>query len=154
MKRSALASAMFLAVACKPTGDSSVDCVAGEVGCACLPAAPGCEEGAVCFSQRCAVPSEGVLEISAADARACELLVEETSAEVAGVVFEDSVQGRFMTRGAKTAIAFFSASDAPVQGGAVRLQTVDGEPSTLTVLEAECFDREGAAVPGASIRIP
>ncbi len=87
------------------------------------------------------------LAVSSAQARACDVLFEDTDqVEVTAVSFGDGVQGTFVREGRRTAASFFSTADAPIPDGAVQVRTAGAGVDTLKIARVACADRKGEAL--------
>lgn len=130
----------------------TVVCTPGTQGCPCN--AGSCGAGLACKEDVCDPDGNaGGFTVSNPAVRACGLVIEVPGAAVA---FGDGVIGRTRREGARLAVTFVAASDAPLgvigaitdgQGGALDL-------SGVTPVGLECFDRLGAPVtaPGLSLQ--
>jgi hypothetical protein len=125
-------------------------CEAGASGCACRPGS-ACDADLVCDpeAQLCGRARTRSLPRIDAAARSCEVLLEDEGARVVGARFDATVRGEQVRQAPRTALAFHALADAPIGGGAVRVELVgDGE---LHVTRAQCFDREGRALEGGGM---
>lgn len=119
-------------------------CAPGDADCACL-AGSRCADGLVCTDGNvCERPrTEGLPAIDPA-ARSCEVLLEESGAQVSGVRFGGSVVGEFVRQAPKTALAFHARGDTAMAGLDVGVEVAgDG---AFTIASAHCFDRQGRVV--------
>lgn len=121
--------------------DPTVECEPGAEGCACAPPSR-CDDGLVCSDGTCAAPEEVVLTVPA-QARACEVLLRDTSGRVAGARFAEGVTGAHVREAPRTALSFASSSDAPI--GAVRVSVL-GDSGAFSVESSRCFDASGSAI--------
>lgn len=95
------------------------------------------------------------LQVGSADARSCEALVEDPNFLLRGANFGQGVQGTFLQRGTRAALAFSRKDDAAFQDGTITLQLA-GDPegaSSLSLREVACFDKDAQplAQPGLAI---
>ncbi|MCK6549423.1 hypothetical protein L6R52_26525 [Myxococcota bacterium] len=132
-------------------GCSSGDpCAAGAEACTCRASTPACDDGLGCTNGTCTKLDETALSISSADARACDVLVEDAGVVVEGAAFTGAT-GQVVREAPQTAISFFAASDAPFAAGAVRLRTRG--TGTPRVVSATCFDAAGRALANVTVRV-
>jgi hypothetical protein len=101
-------------------------------------------------------PVEGLgIEVSAVDARACELVLVDPGQKIAQVLFTGSVQGRSLRRGERVAVAFHASADAPMVAGDVGIalregaQDLQGVSATL----GRCFGFAGQVLEGAQVTL-
>lgn len=126
------------------------ECAAGMDGCPCE-AGDVCDEGLVCSDRVCRAPREVALNVDNPAARACEVLLRDAGDEVASVRFEGA-SGAHVREEPLTALSFSAGVDAPIAGGAVRVQVV-GDGTAFMVERSRCFDAAGRELSGASVRI-
>lgn len=119
----------------KCTPGASSDCPAGQV----CSASGVCEAGGV----------QGSLAIDAAEARACEVLLESATAKVVDVAFGSSDTGAFRARPPRYAVAVSRTSNTPFDGDSIRV-TIDGDTAAVSVKSVACYDASGASISGAS----
>ena len=115
----------------------------------------GCSAGEMCSADGTCQPTAGTrgeLVIDASAARACEILLESTTARVTGATFAPDVRGSFRERQPRTAVAITQTANAPFASGAVSLQ-IEGSPAAVSVKQVNCFDSTGAALANASVSI-
>lgn len=142
-------AALALALSACGSPEPSV-CAPGGEGCPCSSAST-CGDGLVCSSDSnvCLAPRSVSLPAIDPAARSCEVLLEDGTAHVVDAVFDSSVLGQSVRQAPRTAVTFFSASDAPIRSSAVRIQLAgDG---VMTVRTARCFDRAGRPLAGGGI---
>ena len=88
-----------------------------------------------------------VIEVSE-DTRSCEILVDNLPAniQVDSIEFTGAVEGFYLNRGTKVAMAFVATSDA-FPAGAVKVTMVAGSPEDFTnhinTSASACFDNKG-----------
>lgn len=126
-------------------------CTAGEVGCACT-AESTCGAGAVCTDGMCVGATVSGLTVESADARSCEILLEETGAQIKAATYLEGVQGAMRRKAPRVAIAMMRDGDEAFPAGAASL-TIDGETSGVRVDSVRCFDGAGAEIQGASVTL-
>jgi hypothetical protein len=84
--------------------------------------------------------------------RGCDVLLEESGGEIAGVTFGETVLGEQSRWAPRTAVSFVMRSDAAPSGS---LATVSVEAGgSVSIASASCYDRLGAPVasPGVALR--
>ncbi len=156
IRRTFLSSALFLSVGvasgCSdPEGEQNntpIECVAGQVGCACTSAST-CGDGAVCEEGMCVGVAVSGLTISSELARSCEVLLLESGSEILGATYADGVQGAWRKRAPNVALALSQTSDATLPAGTASLQ-ISGDPSGLSIQEVSCFDAQGVRIDGVT----
>ncbi len=126
-------------------------CTAGESGCACT-AESACGAGSVCTDGMCVGATVSGLSVESADARSCEILLEETSAQIKAATYPEGVQGAMRRRAPNVAIAMMRDGDEAFPAGAASL-TLDGDTSGVNIKEVRCFDPAGAVIEGASVAL-
>ena len=156
MLRKSLVLCLFAALisACgdtAPPPDAGV-CAPGGAGCACL-AGGLCGAGLVCDTGLCRAVSTSGLTVTNAAARSCEVVLVEAGTEVLGVDFADGTLGTQVHESPRTAVTFTRQTDTPFAAGAVTVRRTDGMGAAVTLSHARCFDREGNALPGDSLRL-
>jgi len=134
--------------------DSSTPCPEGTLNCACR-ASNLCDDGLTCTNNVCVtVTADGVVVGNSA-VRSCDILLNIGATTVADVAFDSSVIGRFRTKPQRLAIAFTARDDSSL-GGVADLIGSDGQPldpGTITVEQATCYDRLGAAVADPAVQL-
>lgn len=86
-------------------------------------------------------PSATDLTVSAAEARACELVLEESTDGAVSATFT-GVTGATVREAPLVAISFAADADAPIAPGAVKI-LVSGAGAAPKITRARCFDRLG-----------
>lgn len=126
-------------------GSSITPCEKGASACACAEGAV-CDDGLACdeVSRTCLPPRIALLPAIDARARSCELLLEDTSAHIANVRFDDTLRGEQVREAPRTALAFHALSDIPIDAASVELELL-GE-GTFRIARAQCFDQDGQAI--------
>lgn len=92
------------------------------------------------------------LTVSDPNARGCELLLTEGTAEVESVTFDSTVKGTFIREAPRVAISFVAAADAPIAGGAVKVAAA-GDSAQLQVKTVHCFDGKAAPLADVSVTL-
>lgn len=129
---------------------SVAPCVAGQAGCACAPERTCddqlvCSEDSVCEATR----TVGLPSIHP-DARACELLLEDSATtQVVGVSFGGDVQGELIVQPPRAALAFAAGSEGSIDPSNVRLELAGGED--IRIRKARCFGHSGEELPTPGI---
>ena len=92
-------------------------------------------------------PFEGLgLGLDNSDVRACEVVLKDPQNKIGEVVFDsDSVEGRFMRRGERIALAFHSKGGAEIADGAVGFTPGNGamDLEGIEVVVGQCVDAQG-----------
>jgi|GEM_PF-2673110 len=135
------------------------DCTSGAVGCLC-PDAGACAGGAQCNSGICRSAGPA-LRVTAAGARACDVILMLTDQAGAKAHFDSSVFGETFQRGTRFALSFAAREDKDLSGQLATLERVPawwGEGVTAfasapTVERAVCYDRLGIAISEASVDV-
>ena len=92
------------------------------------------------------------LRVTSADARACEVVLQDAAGAVAAIRFDDSVEGRFLSERGRVAASFFSRSDQGMAAGAIAVELkVGATEQGVSVASSRCFDRTGATLAGATV---
>lgn len=144
--RTMVALALWTGSACT---SEPAECGTGTDGCPCE-AGDVCDEGLVCSDRTCRTPREITLAVDDRNARACEVLLRDASAEVASVRFEGA-SGAHVREEPLTSLSFAASADGPIAASAVRVQVVGS--GDFTVETSRCFDSQGHELSGASVRI-
>lgn len=165
-----LAGAICLGAACsgcdpEPTQNNSTTattppdetCDVGTKDCPCDEGA--CGDGLVCEADICVteeepepMPTPMGLVIDSEQARACELLIEESdAARVLSATYGAGTIGALRRRAPRVAIAVSRADDTPFDKDSVALEAM-GAPDDLN-LTARCFDGEGSELPDAAVTL-
>ena len=140
-------TALFSACNCNPQ-----TCVAGEKDCPCKEANT-CNDGLACASNVCVAPTTGNVQVSDANARACELvLTETTGTSVASVTFNGGVVGTYIREAPRTAVTFAAPNDAVLPTSAIEV-ALSGPTSGVTVSRVSCVDSAGQKLANAAITI-
>ena len=71
---------------------NNAQCTVGEAGCACT-SEGACTDGSVCTDGQCVGASASGLVVDAAEARSCEILLEEGSGELLDVTWGEGLEG-------------------------------------------------------------
>jgi hypothetical protein len=90
-----------------------------------------------------------VLVVAGADVRACEAALRVEGGELESAP-SDAVRIEVVRREARVGIAATAKDDHPLASLPLRWR---GAPGRVVVERATCFDRRGAAVAGASLRL-
>ena len=134
--------------------DGSTPCPEGTLNCPCR-ASNLCDDGLTCANNACVtVTADGVV-VGNSLVRSCDLLLNIGTTTVADVSFDSTVIGRFRTKPQRLALAFTARGDSAL-GGVADLIGADGQPialSAITVEQATCYDRLGAAVADPAIQL-
>lgn len=98
-------------------------------------------------------PVEGAgLEVDQAQVRGCEVVLRDPDEAIRAVRFAGGLQGRFLRRGERLALAF-TATDSPGPG-AVSFDLRQGSDfDAVQVMLGRCVDGDGAALPQASVTL-
>lgn len=121
----------------------------GSEGCVCQSAA-ACDDGLACSEGACQRPREIAISVDGA-ARACELIILDGDAVVAGVTVDDQVRGTHVREAPRTAVSFTARNDASIRNGSVRLRVIGA--GEVRVDRARCFDSEGHLLLEANLRV-
>lgn len=132
--------------ACGPT------CEPGSLSCACKENAV-CDGALVCGGDhKCATPTLATVSVSAASARGCELVLNESAGTtVAAVNFKNGLEGTWVRQAPKVAVTFVAGGDSPVSGQ-VELGLV-GPASGVSVSKAGCVDVNGVRLAGVGASV-
>lgn len=101
--------------------------------------------GGVDPGERCGV------EVSGADARACELAFRCDGSCVA--TFARSVRGSSQQRGDQFAMAFIARDDMPLNGTVATLTLSERNRCSAKLVATTCYDRTGSALSGAAVSV-
>ena len=111
-----------------------------DAGWTC-PAGARCDDGSVCFGRVCESRSNFRVEVTASDARSCDLLFElGDPGRFVSAAWADGVRGHAETRGLLVGVALIATADELLTKVPVTLSTTGGMP---TVRSATCADRLG-----------
>jgi hypothetical protein len=91
------------------------------------------------------------VDVSNANVRACDLMVEGVSDAATQVSFDDSVTGVMLEGFNRTAIAFTGFRDVAL-GEVIVFRNVDGQ--SVHIDSVSCYDRLGRVVADPGIRLP
>ena len=133
------------------TVNNTSPCAEGTADCPCR-AGDMCDAGLVCDTGKCVGMTASGLTVSSADARACDLMLEEQSARVLSATGGDDVEVAHRRRAPRVAISFASKSDAPIAVGAVVLQST-GDAGGFAITSSTCYGADGAAIDGAQVTL-
>lgn len=98
-------------------------------------------------------PAELALTVSAAEARSCELRLQEGTNPISGIRWADSVTGTHRRQGSRTAVAFFTKDDAAIDQDAILLQVDGPNAEGIEVTFSRCFGKSGQVLPEATVRL-
>lgn len=156
MPRSSLVLCVFIALASacgepEPSPDAGT-CAPGSAGCACLEGAM-CADGLVCDNGLCRMVARAELTVTNPAARSCEVVLVEAGTEVLGVDFAEGNLGTHEREAPRTSVAFTRQSDTAFAGGSVTVRRSDGMGGSVTLTRARCFDKDGNALTGDTLRL-
>lgn len=134
-----------------PSDPDGGSCTPGSAGCACREGEL-CDGDLVCDTGLCRGVDRHEIEIVDADARSCEVVLVANGIEIVGVEFSDGVVGTSISEPPRTALTFFRQDDSSFGRGAVTALTSRGM-GRITARRARCFDRHGAELSGAALRV-
>ncbi len=102
-----------------------------------------CEKGTACFV------------VEHPDVRACDLLLKHNSnIQNPRVSFDSDVIGQFKSRDTRLAIAFVTQKDSGIGAGKPPvLVQIDGDIKSLEISQATCYDRKGAKLDNATVKM-
>jgi hypothetical protein len=134
-------------------GSGGSGCTPGTLGCPCN--AGACNGTLVCTNNTCAEPSLGpAMAVVAANARACDVLLNDPDGVVVGVVFGSAVRGQALQRGKSWGISFHALTDTALGAGLASLSLKSGGAATnVTLTSASCADRTGTAIAGTGVTV-
>jgi len=92
---------------------------------------------------------------SAAGARSCEVVLTDSAKAITGLSFSGDVEGRFLRRGERLAVAFSGRTNAqlPAAGVNLLLQSAGTSLTGMTLSNNRCFDAQGAVLSGATVTL-
>jgi len=94
------------------------------------------------------------LDITAAGARSCELVVIDGATAITAVTFGDAVEGRTMRRGDRLALAFYGKGGAELTASSVGLTLKSGaDLQALELTRGRCFGADGAEIAGTTFAV-
>jgi len=96
----------------------------------------------------------GGVFVSNPSARSCDVLFSQSGSNTSvSVEFSQTVQGQFQSRFPKLSMSFISTSDGPFSGEVVTIFSED-ESSSVQIISADCYDKNGVVLenPGVSIK--
>jgi hypothetical protein len=108
-------------------------------------AGPGGEDGGV------TIEPVGGVNLTHADARACDLVFQAAQPEVPSVSFASEVQGRFVSRAPLLSVSFIARDDATLQGVEILQFNYVQAPGAVSLVKADCFDGSGNALSGSVV---
>jgi len=115
---------------------------------ACAPALlTACPDDAPPTDPGCEDCTEVPLQVASSSARACELLLQSDTGDIATLRFAEGVIGRSVTEGSRTGVALTATTDAPLPDKPVTVAA----HSDFTVVTSRCFDAAGAPLEGPGI---
>jgi hypothetical protein len=133
--------------------DAAQGCDDGELGCACF-ADGSCKDGLSCVDAVCVSPELVGLRIDAPNARACDVLLQDTqSTSVHSARFAPDVQGHSMRMGDRTALSFINLTDETFADGSVLIEILGTDPQEVRILRTQCADKNGATLTSATIEL-
>lgn len=97
----------------------------------------------------CSTCDHARLEVSDRAARACEALVEAKGGRVASVGFDAALEGRSVTEGDRSGIAWTARADAALPRASADIAFT----GTLSLLTSNCYDVDGARIEGATLEL-
>jgi hypothetical protein len=95
--------------------------------------------------------SAGVV-VHAANARACDLLLQDGDATVTGITFDSAVKGEWSRMAPRAAFAFTSVGDSALTH--IGKLSVRGDlhgPNAFKTTKITCYDRTGNPLPDATV---
>jgi hypothetical protein len=127
-------------------------CPAGTANCPCRSGA-ACDTGLTCGADgKCAGGSTSGVTVTDANARGCELLLNEPAGTaVVGVTFNNGLKGTWVRESPKVAVTFVAGADKAIGDGSVVLALTGG--TSVSVTKASCVDVHGARVNGTPVVI-
>lgn len=163
------------------SSSSGASCPEGTATCVCR-SGNTCDTGLMCSAGRCipggtqdgGTPDSGAsldgggggidgggvtvpvtLVVSNPAARACEVVVQDGAQVITGLSFSNTVEGRFLRRGERLAVAFSARSNMvlPADGATIQLQMASTSLNGITLTNNRCFDAQGRALPGATVAL-
>ena len=138
--------------ACGGDDSSSDTCKPGAAGCECLKDNV-CDDNLTCTDGKCAGTFDVGVAVSDPAARACDVLLSETTAQVSSVGFDESVKGSYVRQAPKVAVSFVSAKDAPISGSGISLKLVGSGTDGIEVVSTKCADAQGKALDDVTVAL-
>ena len=134
------------------TPDGGGMCAPGTAGCACIDGTM-CQGGLVCELGLCAGVDTIEIDVTDANARACEVVLVEEATEVLGVDFSAGSLGTHVHESPRTAVTFSRETDTAFAAGSVLVRRTEGASAALRLTRGRCFDRDGNVLAGEPLRL-
>lgn len=119
-------------------------CVAGAAGCACT-MENTCEGDLMCVDGKCTGVETSGLTINTAEARACEIMLEEKGGQVVGATYAEGVKGAFRRKSPRVAFAISMTEDSAFPASTVQVQVPTGSEAP-EIKSVSCSDAEGKEI--------
>lgn len=156
----ALVLSLIVLVACSDDGENSATSpnnngsTSTNAGTANNTATTGTNNGGTNNGGTNNATSTAGLSVADAQARSCEVMLNDPGKRIAQIAFAEGVEGRSMRRGDNIAVVFFTKSDSAMPGGAVTLDVQDASGDVL-IAQERCFDALGALIaqPGIALKL-
>jgi hypothetical protein len=129
------------------------DCRPGEETCPCD--GTQCAAGMACVAGICHVDPTRQLFVENPAARACDVTLEDPEGDL-DVRFDGPATGRSARRDRFVYLALHAREDAPLRAAVASMRPTtprSRDASRIRVVDAECFDRTGQPLPGASVGV-
>jgi hypothetical protein len=108
---------------------------------------------AACGPESCCAPPATGATITDARVRACDLLVLVDGDEVPATTFSEKVRGAAIPKAPRLAVSFAAREDLPLDGQQPFTFAFTGTPGNVSLVDATCFDAQGAALDGTPLRL-
>lgn len=147
-------AAVSVLAGCSDDKKEARDCTPGTLDCTCA-ADSTCDAGLSCLGGICQSQQTANIEVSNAEVRACDLLLEEADGQVVGVDYDEALRGTHVRQAPQTAVSFVQRADAAIPPASVKVRYAGGTGTNVTLVKTSCFDAAGTALaePGVSLAL-